>query len=151
MSDVSIRFIKENEIDRLVDLSELHAEFERAEYTREGKEENLRRHLFQENSPLFCLVAIGNNKIVGYATYMQQYSTWDASYYYYMDCLYLESASRSKGIGQQLMERIEAEGQKNGIKMIQWQTPEFNTRAIKFYNRFGGVSKSKERYFYNVK
>ena len=34
---------------------------------------------------------------------------------------------------------------------IQWQTPEFNKRAIKFYDRIGAQSKSKMRYFLDVK
>ena len=42
------------------------------------------------------------------------------------------------------------EAKKLGIKEIKWQTPTFNTRAIKFYDRIGGKSKSKERYFFEV-
>lgn len=48
------------------------------------------------------------------------------------------------------MDKIKEEAQKLGCAMIQWQTPEFNKRAIKFYKRIGAVGKSKERFFLNV-
>ncbi|MDA8948858.1 GNAT family N-acetyltransferase [Flavobacteriaceae bacterium] len=150
MEAVSIEFIKEEEIDQLIPLCALHSEYERVPFDPTGKEENLRRFLFNENPALYCLVAKKEGVMVGYASYMIQFSTWDASQYIYMDCLFLLEFHRGFGIGQQLMERIEEEAKKISIKEIQWQTPEFNTRAIKFYNRIGGHSKSKERYFFEV-
>jgi len=150
MKDTEIRFIREDEVDKMVQLCELHALFEKSSYTKEGKEEKLRHFLFNENPSLYCLVALWKNKIVGYATYMKQFSTWDAKYYFYMDCLYLMEESRSMGIGQKLVERIREEGVKTGIDLIQWQTPEFNVRAIKFYKRIGAEGKAKERFFLNT-
>jgi len=147
MKEVAIRFIDEKEIEELIILCELHAEFEKAEYNKDDKSEKLRSYLFSENPPLYCLVATRNEKIVGYATYMKQFSTWDANHYIYMDCLYLTEESRGLGIGQKLIERIQEEGKKSGIDLIQWQTPDFNQRAMKFYNRIGAKGKSKERYF----
>jgi hypothetical protein len=47
-----------------------------------------------------------------------------------------------------IFERVE--GGKLKCNHIQWQTPDFNKRAIKFYERIGGISKSKERYFLKV-
>lgn len=150
MEDISINFIKENALDQLIPLCALHSQYERVPFDVKGKEENLRHFLFAENPALFCLVAIKNDKIVGYASYMIQFSTWDACHYIYMDCLYLLKSQRGFGIGQRIMDRIKEEAEKLNIKEIQWQTPSFNTRAIKFYNRTGGHSKSKERYFLEV-
>jgi GNAT superfamily N-acetyltransferase len=67
-----------------------------------------------------------------------------------MDCLYLIDSCRGIGIGKLLFDRIKEESKKLDIKEIQWQTPNFNTRAIKFYDRTGAHSKSKERYFLDV-
>lgn len=36
-------------------------------------------------------------------------------------------------------------------KTIQWQTPAFNKRAMKFYERLGAYGKDKVRYFLDVK
>ena len=75
---------------------------------------------------------------------MIQFSTCDAYHYIYMDCLYFLDSYRGFGIGQKLFDSIKEEAKKMNIKEIQWQTPNFNTRVIKFYNRNGGQSKSRE-------
>jgi GNAT superfamily N-acetyltransferase len=147
MKSISIDFIKQNNVDQLIPLCALHSEYERVPFDPKGKEESLTHNLFKENPALFCLVAMKDQEMLGYASYMIQFSTWDACPYIYMDCLYLLEHCRGFGIGQQLMERIAEEAQKLKITEIQWQTPTFNTRAIKFYDRTGGKSKSKKRYF----
>ncbi|MEP5913610.1 MAG: GNAT family N-acetyltransferase, partial [Flavobacteriaceae bacterium] len=81
---------------------------------------------------------------------MKQFSTWDSDFYIYMDCLFMTEESRGFGIGEKLINKIKLEGVKNQCTHIQWQTPDFNKRAIKFYNRIGAESKSKERFFLKV-
>ncbi|MFT5917067.1 MAG: hypothetical protein ACI81T_003581, partial [Bacteroidia bacterium] len=49
-----------------------------------------------------------------------------------------------------LIRRIQSEAKKLNCSLIQWQTPDFNTRAMKFYKRIGASSKSKERFFLEV-
>ena len=107
-------------------------------------------HLFSEEPSLYCLIAEHENQLIGYATYMKQFSTWDCAYYIYMDCLFLSENARSFGIGVKLIDRIKIEGTKLACSHIQWQTPNFNIRAMKFYDRIGASSKSKERYFLTI-
>lgn len=145
-----IRFVENHDIESLVQLCQLHAIYEKSDFKPLGKAEELTRHLFSENPPLYCLVVEMENEIIGYATYMKQFSTWDAGFYVYMDCLFLTEKSRGLGIGERLINRIKQEAEKLDCNLIQWQTPEFNTRAMKFYDRIGGVSKTKERYFLNL-
>ncbi len=147
-----IRFAKESDLDQLVELCRLHAEFEKSEYSKDGKKEGLKMNLFADPPSLYCLVAVDldTGKLLGYASFMKQFSTWDADFYIYMDCLYLKEESRGFGIGEKIMDRIKSEGNKLGCNLIQWQTPKFNTRAIKFYNRIGGHSKDKERFFLSI-
>ena len=150
MSGVIIRYLQQKDLFELVDLCAQHAAYEKATYEPEGKAEALGKHLLSETSPASVLVVEETGKIIGYASYMKQFSTWDAAYYLHMDCLFLTKASRGKGIGQQLMETLKKEAKAMGCEMIQWQTPQFNERAIKFYDRLGAISKSKERYFWTV-
>ena len=62
----------------------------------------------------------------------------------------MREEARSQGIGAALMDHVKAEAKKLGCEVIQWQTPEFNTRAIKFYKRIGGKALKKERFFWAV-
>ena len=141
-----IRFAQPKDLDSLVKLCHAHAAFEKTNYNEEGKTEQLKSLLFKSNK-IYCLVVEYNNILIGYTTYMTQYSTWDANTYFYMDCLYLDEASRGFGIGEKLIQKIKNEAIALGIGSIQWQTPDFNEKAIKFYKRIGAFSKSKARFF----
>lgn len=145
-----IRFAKEEDIPQLVNLCKQHAEFEKSDYNQEGKQEDLNAALFQNPKQLYCLVVELENNLIGYATYMKQYSTWDANHYIYMDCLFLNEASRGFGIGEKLVDRIKEKSRTLNCTLIQWQTPEFNVRAMKFYERIGAQPKPKVRYFLGV-
>ncbi|HFC30235.1 MAG TPA: GNAT family N-acetyltransferase [Oceanospirillales bacterium] len=150
MNKHRIRFVEKKDLNDLVRLCELHAHFERCSYDSAHKKQQLNQHLFNDNPSLWCLLAEINAEIVGYATFIPQFSTWDAEFYIYMDCLYLVEQARGYGIGEQLIDRIKQEAQKMGCSLIQWQTPEFNQRAIKFYDRIGAISKAKQRYFLDI-
>lgn len=147
---MNIRPAEKNDLVQIVKLCKVHAEYEQAEYASDNKIALLSEALFGESSSLNCLVVESNNYLLGYATFMKQFSTWDAEYYVYLDCLYLAPETRGQGIGQKVMAQIKAYAKAENCKVIQWQTPEFNKVAIRFYNRLGAKSKSKERFFWEV-
>ena len=134
-------------IESIIDLCAAHAEFEKSEYRKENKASQLSVDLWGKHPKLFCLVAEVNDLYVGYITWMKQYSTWDAEEYLYMDCLFLDNAYRGFGIGEALIDQMKLFGKKENVGLVQWQTPDFNIRAIKFYKRIGASSKSKERFY----
>jgi GNAT superfamily N-acetyltransferase len=147
---MDIRFAKEKDIKEIVKLCALHAAFEEASFDVSNKEEQLSKHLFKGSAILKCLVVEEKNHIVGYATFMKQFSTWDAQFYIYLDCLFLEEEMRGQGLGTKLMSRIKSYAKTENCDIIQWQTPDFNTSAIKFYEKIGANSKTKERFFWKV-
>jgi len=52
------------------------------------------------------LVVEQESLIVGYATFMKQFSTWDTDFYIYLDCLFLKENTRGNGLGGLIMEKI---------------------------------------------
>ncbi len=148
INDTNIRFAQPEDLPKVIVLCELHAEFERTSYDQTDKLQKLQTALFGRQPKLYCLVLEVNHEVVGYATYMNQFSTWDSDFYVYLDCLYIEKAHRGSGFGKMLMLKIKEEATASGIKEIQWQTPDFNHTAIEFYKKLGGLSKSKERFFW---
>jgi ribosomal protein S18 acetylase RimI-like enzyme len=146
MIKYNIRACTPNDLDRLMILIEKHAAFEKAAYSPVGKKEKLQAALFTETGPLHCIVAELANEVIGYATYTFDYSTWDAAWFIYLDCLYLDDEYRSFGIGAELMKKVKEAGVDRHCVNMQWQTPHFNERAIKFYERIGGIGKDKVRF-----
>ena len=144
--EYSIKNCEPQDLPKLVILCQNHAEFEKADFSPEGKEEGLKEALFGDNPKLHCLVVAANETIVGYVSYTFDYSTWDAATFMYMDCLFLEEEARSFGIGKVLIEKLRQIGIEKNCINIQWQTPQFNERAIKFYHRIGAKGKEKVRF-----
>ncbi|NIG54058.1 GNAT family N-acetyltransferase [Chitinophaga sp. Cy-1792] len=141
-----IRPCEETDLDKLIQLCAAHAAYEQAAYTPDGKKERLHEALFGNDKTLKCLVAVVDDEVIGYATYTFDFSTWDAQQFVYLDCLYIEEAYRNLGIGRILMDEIQAVGHSNNCVNMQWQTPDFNERAIRFYKRIGGIGKNKVRF-----
>jgi ribosomal protein S18 acetylase RimI-like enzyme len=144
-----IRKCEERDLLELVKLCGNHAEFEQANYSPKGKLSSLKNAIFSEIPKLFCYVIESGNKLQGYFSYTFDFSTWDAQTFLYLDCLYLESDIRGLRIGEKVFEKLKEIATQNECINIQWQTPVFNERAIKFYKRIGATSKEKMRFFLN--
>ncbi len=149
--NIIIRPAEPDDIQEIIRLCGEHAEYEQASYSPDGKAEKLAGFLFSETPRLYCLIAQKADEIVGYATYMQEFSTWDASLFIHLDCLFVRPQARSLGIGEDLVRAIVEHAQRLGCEQIQWQTPEWNERAIKFYHRIGATSKPKLRMYLDPK
>jgi len=145
---MEIRFAKKEDIEQIIQLCEAHVEYEKATYSKNGKADLLLDYLFHHEDTVNCLVVVEQAHIVGYATFMKQFSTWEAAYYLYLDCLFLDESVRRKGIGKQLMEQIKAIATQKNCSWMEWQTPIFNEKAIRFYQKIGAESKSKQRFFW---
>ena len=146
----TLRFAIPKDIDEIIMLCQEHAHYERAIYNPEGKAIQLEQHLFHSTPTLYCIIAEDEQGIFGYATYMKEFSTWEADYYFHMDCLFLREPARNHGIGFAMIHKIALHGDELKIKLMQWQTPEFNTRAIEFYHRLGAQSKKKLRMYLDL-
>ena len=63
-----------------------------------------------------------------------------------MDCLYLAEEARGHGLGAALMEGVSDLARELGVDQVQWQTPDWNEGAVRFYDRLGATRKEKQRY-----
>jgi GNAT superfamily N-acetyltransferase len=144
-----IRKAKPEDLPEIIKLCAEHADYEKADYLEEGKSQKISVLLFSDMPRLFCLIAEFENTVLGYATYSFEVSTWDAELYAHMDCLYLRPTFRNFGIGEALVKEIAKAAAENNCQIMQWQTPVFNERAIKFYYRIGATSREKLRLYLN--
>lgn len=145
-----IRQCQQKDLQGLVGLCQRHAEYEQADYVQPGKEEHLHQAIFADPPKLCCYVIEVAGQLAGYFSYTFDYSTWDARSFLYLDCLYLDPDFRGSGIGAEIFELLKDIAQQNHCVNIQWQTPVFNKRAVKFYKRIGGTAKHKIRFFLNT-
>lgn len=147
MTDVLLRKAVPADIGQLVELCQLHAEYEGATYDPMGKAEKLAQVLVADPAVLHCLVAVSGSTLLGYATATKEFSTWDADYYLHMDCLYLRAEARGLGLGTQFINQLKALARQLNCSHLQWQTPANNDKAIAFYHQQQARSKDKKRFY----
>ncbi|WP_247040623.1 GNAT family N-acetyltransferase [Arthrobacter rhizosphaerae] len=93
---------------------------------------------------LFVAMVSGNP--VGYAALTSDVETWAALPYGHLDCLYVDEEYRDFGVGRLLMDAVIVYAQDQGFGELQWQTPAWNAKAIRFYDRLGGKRQAKQRF-----
>ncbi len=142
-----IRPCQKNDLPALIDLCQKHSAYEGAFYNPEGKEDCLKKAIFSDSPKLFCQVIEIVGQVKGYFSFTFDYSTWDAQTFLYLDCLYLEPECRGMKIGETIFAELKSIAKEHHCVNIQWQTPSFNERAIKFYIRIGATGKDKVRFF----
>jgi GNAT superfamily N-acetyltransferase len=142
----TLRPARAEDLDAVVDLCAEHAAFERAPFCEEQVRRALGPFLFGEPPRAWCIVADVDSKLVGYATYSLEFSTWRAAEYVHMDCLFLKADYRNAGLGRQLLDRVGHAAIALGFEFVEWQTPSWNASAIRFYDRIGAVGNAKVRY-----
>jgi L-amino acid N-acyltransferase YncA len=148
--DYVIREIRKADLPRLIELCKSHADYERVPYDATDKFDSLKSAIFSSNKRLYCFVVETHSQLIGYYSYTFDFSTWDAKTFMYLDCVYLEPDFRGMRIGEKIFENLREIANLNDCMNIQWQTPAFNKRAIKFYKRIGGKGKDKIRFFINL-
>jgi GNAT superfamily N-acetyltransferase len=149
-ADFVVRRALPADVDAIVELCAEHADFERAIYEPLGKAARLSAALFKPEPRLFAWVALVEGSPVGYATAAPEYSTWGAGEYLHMDCLYVRSRQRRAGIGVALLECVVAQARQHGYGEVQWQTPDWNVDACRFYRRQGASQQLKIRFVLGI-
>jgi GNAT superfamily N-acetyltransferase len=90
---------------------------------------------FGEDKIFDFFVAEVENKIVGLALYYYKYSTWKGKSLFLEDIIVTENY-RGRGIGKKLFEVIADEAKRTGSRRMEWQVLDWNTPAIKFYEKY---------------
>ena len=92
---------------------------------------------FDENL-ISAHVAEENGVIIGMAVYYMTFSTW-RGHMLYLEDFYVTESHRSSGVGQILFDAYIIEAKSRGCKMVKWEVLDWNTKAIKFYERNGAT------------
>ncbi|MCF2527568.1 GNAT family N-acetyltransferase [Yinghuangia soli] len=147
-AQVQVRHARPGDLPEVARLAAEHAEYEKASPPPADLADRLSALLFGSAAPrLRVLVAeLAPGELIGYASCAPEMSTWDGAEYMHMDCLFLRDGHRGLRVGPKLIEAVATEARSLGIDHVQWQTPPWNTDAIRFYNRLGATSKEKLRF-----
>lgn len=81
------------------------------------------------------LVAVDGERPVGLAHILFHRSTWSATWYCYLEDLFVDPDHRKGGIGRSLIEAVYREADARGATRTYWLTQEFNATARALYDQ----------------
>lgn len=135
MSHPLIREGEAKDVPVLMEMIRELAEFEKAPEQVDNQEEILLKD-WQQHRAFRFLVAEMDAAVVGISLFYPRYSTWKGRCFYLED-LYVKPEFRNRGIGLALLEATAEEARRAGAGRLDWQVLDWNTEAVRFYERLG--------------
>jgi len=136
MNNYTIRRAEKSDIPLIFSLVKELALFERAPEEVTATEADYVENGFREN-PLFdCFLLFEGDSLAGFALWYYRFSTWKGKRFYLED-LFVKEEFRGKGYGKILIEATIEEAKRTKSSGMMWQVLDWNTPAIKFYERYG--------------
>lgn len=90
---------------------------------------------FDEDEPMWCLVAEKDGRLVGLVHYLFHRSTTKIELTCYLQDLFTDATLRGKGVGRALIEAVYAAAAQAGLKSVYWHTHETNATAMRLYDQ----------------
>ncbi len=138
MPDPRIRPIEADDVPTVVDLVYELAEYERLRELCHLDSEQLQNALFGPTPALFGLVAEDpEHKVVGYALYFLNFSTWEGVHGIYLEDLYVRPDQRGSGLGRALLTGLATIADERGYARVEWSVLDWNAPSIAFYRSLG--------------
>lgn len=113
------------------------AVYERLEHLVEATPERLAEQLFGARPAAEALLAEVEGRVVGFALYFHNFSTFLAKPGLYLEDLYVQPAQRGRGIGKALLKHLAALAIERGCGRFEWSVLDWNQSAIGFYEALG--------------
>ena len=134
--DIKIRNVKKEDMKRVHELIMELALYEKLPKEVDLTIDDLINDGFGERKLFNCFVAEVNSRVEGMAIIYNRYSTWKGRTIHLED-LIVTKKMRNNGIGALLLDKVILFGKQMGVKRISWEVINWNTKAIKFYERKG--------------
>ena len=139
-----IRTAEPRDVPAIVGLIGELAEFEQLTHLMRATPQMLHPHLFGPNPVAEALVAEvpqpdGPAKVVAFALFFRNFSTFLAKPGLYLEDLYVQPAHRNLGLGKALLTRLARLAVERGCGRFEWSVLDWNSNAIRFYERMGAT------------
>jgi GNAT superfamily N-acetyltransferase len=103
------------------------------------EEADLHAHLFGNPRYAEVLLAEEGGRVVGFALFFHNYSTFRGKPGIYLEDLFVEPEHRGKGHGKALLRALAKLAVERGCCRVEWSVLNWNTPSIEFYKSLGAV------------
>jgi GNAT superfamily N-acetyltransferase len=133
---VRVRRLEAKDKDAWLPLFKGYIEFYKASVPDEVIEITWQRLLSGTEGFHIGFVAVDEaDRPIGLAHVIFHRSTWSATWYCYLEDLFVEPSLRAKGVGRKLIEAVYQEADARKCTRTYWTTQEFNYRARGLYDQ----------------
>lgn len=98
------------------------------------------QRLHDEKFNLNGLVAVVDEKVIGFAHYLYRPSSWAQNDYCYLEDLFVDETVRGAGAGRSLIDAVIVAARAKMSGRVYWTTKESNTRARVLYDSYSLAS-----------
>jgi GNAT superfamily N-acetyltransferase len=115
------------------------AEFEKLTHLFVATEAGVHDALFGAQRAAEALVAEAGDRIVGYALFFHNFSTFLGRRGLYLEDLYVQPSQRGSGLGKAMLQRLAALAVERKCGRFEWTVLDWNQNAIDFYEKMGAT------------
>ncbi|VVE89320.1 GNAT family N-acetyltransferase [Pandoraea bronchicola] len=136
---LNLRAATADDVGAIYSLMQELAVFEKLLDIFEATPESVHEALFGNAPAAECLIAQWDDKIVGYALYFHNFSTFLGRRGLYLEDVYVQPSMRGKGVGQALLRRLAGIAVQRQCGRFEWTVLDWNQPAIDFYASQGAT------------
>ncbi len=142
MTNLSIRFAKQDDVPEIKNLITELARFEKLEHEVVATEALLTESLFGPKPSAEVLMGEVDGQVVGFALFFENYSTFLARKGLYLEDLFVRPEFRSRGYGKIFLAKLAEIALERNAGRLDWWVLDWNQKAIDFYESIGAKAQS---------
>ena len=137
--EASVRFARPDDVAAIVGLIHELADYEKLAHLAIATSELLMPQLFGPRPGCECLVGEQGGRIVGFALFFHNFSTFLCKPGLYLEDLYVQPAARGTGLGKRLLIELARLAVERDCGRFEWSVLDWNVSAQQFYERMGAT------------
>ncbi|GET41239.1 GNAT family N-acetyltransferase [Microseira wollei] len=137
LPNLTIRAAQSNDTETIFQLIQGLAEYEKLSHEVVGNPQLLHQHLFGEPKYIEAILAVLENKTVGFAVYLHNYSTYLTKPGIYLKDIFVLPEYRRQGIGKTLLAKVAKIALERNCGYLEWRVLDWNISAQEFYRSMG--------------
>ena len=135
----SLRPAAPGDVPAIVGLIQELADFEKLSHLVVVTADSLLPQLFGPRPAAECVVGEVQGRVVAFALFFSNFSTFLGRPGLYLEDLYVQPAHRGKGLGQALLKHLAGLAVQRGCGRFEWSVLDWNENAIRLYEKMGAT------------
>ena len=137
--DFEIRQAIATDVEAIFNLIKALAEYEKLTHLVTGNSQELAKHLFGDSPCIEAIVAEVEGRIVAFALFFQNYSTFLTKPGIYLEDLFVLPEYRRRGIAKGILSYLVDLAIARDAGRLEWSVLDWNEKAIAFYEKMGAT------------